>query len=77
MDTKLTLRLDEELIVKAKKEARARGSSLSKMVADYFRGITTTGRKKTELPPVTARLLGALRGVSVEDYRRHIEEKYL
>jgi hypothetical protein len=76
MDTKLTLRLDEELIVRAKTEARNRGSSLSKMVADYFRGITAT-RKKSDLPPVTAKLLGSLRGADAANYRRHLEEKYL
>jgi hypothetical protein len=76
MDTKLTLRLDDELIERAKKEARKRGSSLSKMVAGYFRGITTSP-KKSDLPPVTARLLGVLRGADAANYRRHLEEKHL
>lgn len=75
METKLTLRLDEELIGRAKKEARSRGSSLSKMVAGYFRGITTS-RKTSDLPPVTARLLGSLRGADAADYHRHLEEKF-
>jgi len=76
MDTKLTLRLDEELIVRAKTEARKRGSSLSRMVADYFRGITAR-RKVGALPPVTSKLLGSLRGSGTANYRRHLEEKYL
>ncbi len=29
-----------------------------------------------QLPPITRRLLGVARGVSEEDYRRYLEEKY-
>jgi hypothetical protein len=78
MNTKLTLRLDEDLVVGAKAEARKRGSSVSRMVADYFRGITA-GRKKpgADLPPLTSKLLGALHGATPADYRRHLEEKHL
>lgn len=78
METKLTLRLDQALIQSAKKEARKRGTSLSKMVADYFRGINSRESSSKGLPPVTASLMGALRGRKLErtQYRRHLEEKY-
>ncbi len=78
MDTKLTLRMDGDLVVQAKLEARKRGSSLSRIVSDYFRGITA-GRKPpaSELPPLTLKLVGALRGAKVADYRRHLEQKHL
>lgn len=36
MVTKLTLRIDETLIEQAKGEARRRGTSVSRLVADYF-----------------------------------------
>ena len=36
MQTKLTLRLDEELIGVAKAFARSSGKSVSRIVADYF-----------------------------------------
>ncbi|MGA3169983.1 MAG: DUF6364 family protein [Chthoniobacteraceae bacterium] len=82
METKLTLRLDQALIESAKKEARNRGASLSQMVADYFRGIqsrnsSSNGSGRT-LPPVTASLLGSLRGRNLDrsQYRRHLEKKY-
>ena len=50
MATKLTLRLDEGLIERAKREARKRGTSLSGMVAGYFQGITAP--KWPENPPM-------------------------
>jgi hypothetical protein len=79
METKLTLRLDEELIENAKKEARHRGTSLSQMVADYFRGINSRRNSRTGLPPVTASLRGSLKGKKLDrgHYKRHLEEKYL
>lgn len=82
METKLTLRLDESLIENAKKEARNRGISLSRMVADYFLGIqsrkNSAKRSRKSLPPVTASLAGSLKGRDLDpaQYRRHLEEKY-
>lgn len=79
MTTKLTLRLDANLVGRAKTEARKRGTSLSKMVADYFRAISIRdGKTGVPLPPVTEALLGSLRGQSIsrDDYRKHLEEKY-
>jgi hypothetical protein len=78
METKLTLRLDEELIEAAKKEARDRGTSLSQMVADYFRGIRSRAKSTASLPPVTVSLFGALKGKKLDraQYRRHLEDKY-
>ena len=79
MATKLTLRLDEGLIERAKREARKRGTSLSGMVAGYFQGITSPDQdSERPLPPATAKLFGSLRGHKVdrEAHRRHLEEKY-
>lgn len=80
METKLTLRMDEELIRQAKKTAQERGKSLSRLVADYFELL---GRKpptleKQALPPITRSLFGIAAGavVTEEDYRRHLEEKH-
>ena len=78
METKLTLRLDERQIENAKTETRSRGTSLSQMVADYFRGIHSRDRSRTKLPPVTASLVGALKGRKLDraQYRQHLEGKY-
>lgn len=79
MNTKLTLRLDERLIERAKGEAEKRGKSVSQMVAEFFSSLGASRRGDDELPPLTSSLMGALRGkrVSEGDYKRHLREKYL
>jgi hypothetical protein len=80
MNTKLTLRLDERLIRNAKRYSRRRGKSVSQLVADFFRLIEGDEEiAGAELTPRVRALIGSLRGVDVteDDYRRHLEEKYL
>ena len=79
MATKLTLRMDKDLVAKAKHEAKHRGKSVSGMVADYFAALGEEAPPVDALPPVTASLFGLLRKthVSEEDYRRHLKDKYL
>lgn len=80
MKKKLTLRLDDSLIKRAKKRAKQKGTSVSQMVANYFALIDTeqppTDR---ELPPITASLSGILKDKEIreEDYKTHLEEKHL
>jgi len=81
MQSKLTLRLDDELIREAKALARQRGTSLSQLVADYFRALSRSRRDQPEdeaLPPITRSLAGALRGADVDegDYRTHLDRKH-
>jgi hypothetical protein len=80
MQTKLTLRLDDELIDRAKSYAQQRGRSVSQLVADYFE-LLPGGAVEDEasLTPMVRSLLGVLRGAEIgeEDYRRYLEEKYL
>jgi hypothetical protein len=79
MNTKLTLRMEETRIRRAKTEARRRGKSVSQMVAEYFDSLGAQPAGPASLPPVTAALLGILKGHSAdeEDYRRHLREKHL
>jgi hypothetical protein len=79
MNTKLTLRLDEDLIRRAKRYSRATGKPVSQLVADYF--VALTGRDAgaaPPLPPLVRSLKGSLAGAAVDekDYRRHLEEKH-
>ena len=80
MKSKLTLRLDDSLIRRAKKHAKQKGTSVSQMVADYF-SLIETGQPSTDrgLPPITDSLTGILKNQEVqeEDYKKHLEEKYL
>jgi hypothetical protein len=77
MVKKITIQLDEELIQQAKSYSREKGKSISQIVADYF---TLLGKKpSSEITPIVQSLRGSLKGgqVEEEDYRRHLEEKYL
>ena len=79
MQTKLTLRLDDRLIEDAKQHARQSGKSLSQMVAEYFRAITSPQAVAGELTPTVSRLKGALAETKVDrdDYRAYLEGKHL
>ncbi len=81
MQTKLTLRLDGDLIERAKSFAKKRGKSVSRIVADYFASLDKQlpVERDTDLTPIVRSLKGALRGADVdrEDYRRHLEERHL
>lgn len=78
MQTKLTLRLEKELIQRAKVYAAQHGKSVSQVVADYFTLLDDQRLTAPELTPTVAALKGALGGTGVDeqDYRRHWEEKY-
>lgn len=81
MQSKLTLRLDDELIREAKVLARQRGTSLSQLVAAYFRALTRSPEEQPEnepLPPLTRSLVGALQDADLdeEDYRAHLDQKH-
>ncbi len=79
MQTKLTLRMDETLIKKAKKHAHKNGKSLSQVVSEYFSLMDSEKSDvDTDIPPLTKSLVGILRGSQVDerDYLRYLEEKY-
>lgn len=48
MNTKLTLSVDQDLIQKAKEYAKSRGTSISKMVEEYFLVLTSEKSSATE-----------------------------
>ena len=79
MQTKLTLRMDDELIAAAKAYARGAGKSLSQMVAEYFEALTKAERDPVEMTPTVARMRGSWKGADVDerDYYAHLEDKYL
>jgi hypothetical protein len=80
MKNKLTLRLDESLIKNAKKHAREKGTSVSRLVADYFALIGKQhSSSKDKLPPLTASLSGIMKDTEVkeEDYKYYLTDKHL
>ncbi|HSW62467.1 MAG TPA: DUF6364 family protein [Dissulfurispiraceae bacterium] len=81
MQTKLTLRLDDNLIRKTKKIAKDRNLSLSEMVAEYFASLIMVSREESHASPVLREISGVMKGKSKEKdrlgaYHRHLEEKY-
>lgn len=71
--------MDESLIDRAKEEAKRRGKSLSRLVADCFERLERLREEDHEdLPPITRKLHGIAAGseLTEEDYRRHLEEKH-
>lgn len=78
MQTKLTLRMEEALVRRAKREAARRGKSVSQMFGEFVRSLEATPDEQ-DLPPFTGSLLGVMKGsrLSEEDYRKHLREKHL
>ena len=79
MQTKLTLRLDDQLVRAAKRHAKQAGCSVSQMVSDYFAAIAAAESPPSTLTPKVSQLMGALEGAGVveADYHAHLERKYL
>lgn len=80
METKLTLRIDEKLINRAKSYAQKSGKSVSQLVADFFVMLGSGMEKKPfEITPKVKSLSGAFRGAdfNIDSYRRHLGDKYL
>ncbi|WP_298553754.1 DUF6364 family protein [uncultured Parabacteroides sp.] len=72
METKLTLRLNESIIEKAKEYARSRNMSLSKMVEQYLDSVVSTNdisSKQIELTPLVKELSGVLKVPADFDYK--------
>ena len=80
MATKLTLRIDEELIARAKTYAKRSGKSVSRLVADFFALLNPIDEEGTyKTTPKVKSLHGLLRDATIDfdDYKKHIEQKYL
>ena len=73
---KLTLSVDERVVARAKRYARARGTSISRLVEAYLDVVEAAPAGRRTTPPVLARLRGSLKAGSVEDYRRHLQRKH-
>lgn len=80
MQTKLTLRLEKQLVDLAKEYASSQGKSVSKMVADYFSLLKQVQETQTDkITPIALSLKGALGNAKLDesDYKKYLEEKHL
>ncbi len=82
METKLTLRLNDNVIQRAKTYAQSHKISLSKMIESYLDSITKQKDEKQKMPitPLVESLTGVIdlpAGFDYkEEYRNYLEEKY-
>jgi len=74
-ETKLTIRVPRDLIEKAKQYAATHDTTLTNLIKAYLQNIPSGG--DIENSPIVQRLSGVLsQQVSIEDYHKHLEEKY-
>jgi hypothetical protein len=74
-ETKLTVRIPRELIEKAKLYAAQNHTTLTNLIEAYLQNIPAQGFLKDA--SIVWRLSGSLSmDVSIDDYHRHLEEKY-
>lgn len=80
MHTKLTLRLEADLVQRAKALAKKTGKSVSRLVADYFTVLERPPKREPppSWPPLVRSLKGSLRRAGRDEkiYRRYLEDKY-
>lgn len=82
MNTKLTLRLNDELIEHAKQYAKLHHTSVSQLVAEYFLQLQKIQQQAehSPLPSITQQLSGILKEHDVTDvkteYYDALEKKY-
>jgi len=79
MNTKLTLRMDNDLIESAKQHSVKTGKSVSRIVSDLFQIIKNEKvNREYSLTPTVKRLKGVLKKSTVDEkqYKKYLEDKY-
>ncbi len=73
MDSKLTLKLNESVIEKAKEYAKEHNISLSRMIESYLQAVTDRKKNETEISPLVESLTGVIE-LKEKDYRKDYTE---
>jgi hypothetical protein len=80
MNTKLTLRLNENVIKRAKNWAQIHKTSLSKMIESYLNSVTSQRSENITITPLVESLSGVIELPKDYDYRKeytdHLSKKY-
>lgn len=81
MDTKLTIKLDDDVITRAKTYAKHRKTSLSRMIESYLDSVTKPETKGIEITPLVKSLSGVITLTYNYDYKKdrtdYLVKKYL
>lgn len=80
MDSKLTLKLNGDIIEKAKRYARARKISLSDLIENYLQKLTSEKKSKKDITPLIKSLSGVIELPEdyhpKDDYSNFLSKKY-
>ncbi len=74
-ETKLTIRVSRDLLENAKRYARENHTTLTNLIETYFQRLPAA--EILENAPIVRSLSGVLPAeASMDDYRKHLDEKY-
>ena len=80
MDTKLTIKLDNDVITRAKRYAQYRKTSLSRLIESYLDSITKNESDDIEITPLVKSLSGVIKLEVDHDYKKdrtdYLKKKY-
>ena len=78
MDSKLTLKMDSNVIGSIKEYAANNGKSISKIVEDFFRSLTSPKKQNDNISPLVKELSGIISEKDLQnlDYTDYLEKKY-
>ena len=80
MDTKLTLKLDQDIIEKAKEYAKAKKTSLSDLIENYLQKLTNDKKGGKTITPLVKSLSGVIDLPKdyddKKDYTDYLSKKY-
>ena len=73
MDSKLTLKLNENIIEKAKQYAKENNISLSRIIENYLKAITDPNIENKKISPLVKSLTGVVK-LNDSDYRKEYND---
>jgi hypothetical protein len=73
---KLTLSVDDHVILNAKQYAKRQGVSVSEMVEAYLAAVSDAPSLAKGAAPILRSVQGILKNADVKDYRKHLATKY-
>ncbi len=74
-ETKLTVRVPRDLLENAKQYAARNNTTLTALIKSYLQRIPA--QSPNEIAPIVRRLSGIVpQDITVEDYKKHLDEKY-
>ena len=81
MNTKLTLTIEQSIIEKAKAFAKDKGRSLSDIIENYLKTITSEKKVTNDISPLVSSLRGSFKTPESFDYKEELSkglsEKYM